>query len=134
MTQEIRYMGLLDKFYDSHIVDFPTCSVSECFLSTSQLSPPLPPPIVFPTTSLIIDGPVSSGNGKSNSKTGCSAQLPTIPCWFDHWGTGNPAGPSVTNNSGKDHGFTVLRSGSPRHVSFVQVYPQILATAAHSLK
>lgn len=104
-------------------------------LQPIERPPPLPPPIVFPTTSLIIDGPVGSDNGKSNSKTGCSAQLPTIPCWFNHWGrTGNPAGPSVTDNSGKDHGFTVLRSGSPHHVSVVQVYPQILATAAHSLK
>jgi hypothetical protein len=97
------------------------------------LPPALPTtPIAFPATSLVIAGP--KDGGKRNSEMGCSAELPEIPCWFSHWGTGNPDGPSVTNNSGKDHGFTVLRSGSPHHVSVVQVYPQILTTATHSLK
>ena len=91
--------------------------------------PPLPPPIVFPESSLVIAGP--SGGDNSNRKTGCSAELPAVPCAL---GTGHPDGPSVTTNSGKDHGFMVLRSGSPRQTSVVQVYPQIMTSATHSLK
>eukprot|EP01051_Picozoa_sp_SAG22_P009227 SAG22_NODE_754_length_7443_cov_4.952478_4_plen_471_part_00 len=82
--------------------------------------PPLPPPLVYPATTLEVSGP---------------EQLPFLPTAFNgSWPAGKMDGPAVTDNSEKDRGFITLRSGAPKQSSAVLVYPKIRATAAHRLK
>ena len=82
--------------------------------------PLLPPPLNYLATKLRVSG---------------SAQLPFVPTAFNgSWPAGKMDGPAVTDNSAKDNGFVVLRSGSPQTSSTVLVYPKIQATRAYPLK